>query len=59
MSCPARTRAAWATSRIAVVTKLLNQPVSVGGGLRYWAEGPDSGPHDWGLRRVVTLLFPK
>jgi hypothetical protein len=23
-----------------------------------WAEGPDAGPHGWGLRFVLTLLFP-
>jgi hypothetical protein len=27
--------------------------------VRYWAEGPDSGPHGWGYRVVITLLFPK
>jgi hypothetical protein len=36
-------------------------PVSVGGGVRYWADSPDSGPEQggWGVRTVVTLLFPK
>jgi hypothetical protein len=41
------------------VTKVGDQLISVGGGVRYWADGPDSGPHGWGLRFVVTLLFPK
>jgi hypothetical protein len=41
------------------VTKLGNQLVSVGGGVRYCAETPDGGPHGWGARLVFTLLFPK
>ena len=32
--------------------------IQVGGGLRYWAESPDNGPEDWGLRFEVVLLFP-
>jgi hypothetical protein len=27
-------------------------------GARYYAETPEGGP-DWGLRFVMTLLFPK
>lgn len=30
------------------VTKIGNQMVSFGGGVRYWAESPDSGPEGWG-----------
>ena len=41
------------------VTKLGGQMVSVGGGLSYWAEGPDSGPEGLGGRLVFTLMFPK
>ena len=41
------------------VTKVGDQLVSIGGGVRYWADSPDSGPHGWGLRLIVTLLFPK
>ncbi len=26
---------------------------------KYWAEAPDNGPKDWGLRLQLTLLFPK
>ena len=44
---------------VSKVTKIDTQLISVGGGVRYWADGPDSGPHGWGLRLVVTLLFPK
>jgi hypothetical protein len=52
----------WSVPINATATKLLKfgeQPVSIGGGVRYWAESPDSGPHDWGLRLIVTFLFPK
>jgi hypothetical protein len=31
----------------------------VGGGLRYWANSPDSGAEGLGVRLVFTLLFPK
>ena len=41
------------------VTKVGGQLVSVGGGLRYWADSPDSGPEGLGFRLVFTLLFPK
>lgn len=43
------------------VSKLLRLgklPVSIGGGVRYWADGPSGGPHGWGARAIVTLLFP-
>lgn len=51
----------WSTPINAFVTKLLKfgtQPVSIGGGVRYWAASPDSGPHGWGARLIVTFLFP-
>ncbi len=35
------------------------QIIQVGGGVRYWADSPDSGPEDWGLRLQLTFLFPK
>jgi len=25
---------------------------------RYWADSPDAGPHGWGARATLTLLFP-
>jgi hypothetical protein len=28
-------------------------------GARYWAESPQGGPEDWGLRVQLTLLYPK
>jgi hypothetical protein len=33
-------------------------PVSLGGGVRYYASAPRNRP-DWGLRMIFTLLFPK
>lgn len=43
----------------AKVTKIGNQLVSIGGGLRYWADSPESGPEGLGARVFVTLLFPR
>jgi hypothetical protein len=41
--------------------KVGSQPISVQGGLRYWADSPDAGPEEGGLgfRFNVTFLFPK
>jgi len=54
---------AWSVPINAQVTKLITigtQHVSLGGGLRYWAESPDnSGPEGFGGRLIVTFLFPK
>jgi hypothetical protein len=41
------------------VVKLGGQLASVGGGLRYWVDSPDSGPEGFGLWFVFTLLFPR
>lgn len=41
------------------VTHFGGQLISLGGGLRYWVDGPDGAPHDLGFRLVVTLLFPQ
>ena len=38
--------------------KIGQQPVQFTLGGRYYAEKPEGGP-DWGLRFVVTFLFPK
>jgi hypothetical protein len=40
------------------VSKFGSQPVSYAGGIRYYAEAPDSGA-EWGLRVVLTLLYPR
>jgi hypothetical protein len=44
---------------VSKVSKLGDQLVSFGGGVRYWADSPDAGAKGFGLRVVVTLLFPK
>jgi hypothetical protein len=41
------------------LTRFGKQPVSIGGGVRYWADGPDNGPEGWGVRVLLTYLFPK
>ena len=52
-------REQWAVPVNAVVskvTRLGDQLVSFGAGARYWADSPDSGPHGWGFRLVLTFL---
>jgi len=52
----------WSVPLNGFITKLLKvggQPLSIGGGFRYWADSPDNGPHDLGFRIIFTLLFPK
>lgn len=44
---------------IGKLTKVGGSPMSFTGGVRYWADSTDNGPHGWGARFVVTLLFPK
>ena len=51
----------WSVPVNAMVSQLFKigkQPIQVGLGGKYYAEGPDGGP-DWGLRFAVTFLFPK
>jgi hypothetical protein len=55
-------RSQWTVPVNATVTKLLRigtRPVAIGVGARYYAESGDAGPHGWGARLVVTLVFPK
>lgn len=40
------------------VMKFGNQLVSVGGGVRYWAESSKNDVKGWGLRLQFTLLYP-
>jgi hypothetical protein len=42
------------------ISKLIKgkQPLSIGGGVRYYVEKPAGGP-DWGVRLTLTLLFPQ
>lgn len=41
------------------VIRLGKLPVSLGGGLRWWADSPPNGAEGFGLRLQATLLFPK
>jgi hypothetical protein len=53
---------AWSVPINATVSKLVRfgeQRVSLGGGVRYWADAPDGGPEGWGFRLIVTFLFPE
>ena len=52
----------WSVPVNAGASKLLrfgNQLVSLGGGVRYWLDSPDSGAEGFGLRLTATLLFPR
>jgi len=52
----------WSVPVNASASRLLrlgNQLVSLGGGLRYWLDSPDSGAEGFGLRLTFTLLFPR
>jgi hypothetical protein len=44
--------------QVSQLTKLGRQPISIGAGARYYVVRPDGGP-EWGIRTVLTLLFPK
>jgi hypothetical protein len=44
--------------QVSQLLRLGKQPVQIGLGGRYYADGPDNGP-EWGVRFVFTLLFPK
>ena len=45
---------------VSQMLKVGNQPLTLQGGARYWADSPDgAGPEGWGFRLAVTLLFPK
>lgn len=51
----------WSVPMNVTISKLLkfgSQPVSIGGGVRYWLASPDSGPKGFGARLIVTLLYP-
>ena len=57
----------WETEQASVPVNLLvskvsrvgQQMIQFGGGLRYWADSPDSGPEGWGLRLNLVLLYPR
>ncbi|WP_205589679.1 transporter [Chachezhania antarctica] len=44
---------------VSKVTKIGSQPVSIGGGARYYADSTPNGPDGWGARFIVTFLYPK
>lgn len=55
-------REQWAAPLNLNVSKVVSvgsQKLSVGGGVGYWMTSPESGPHGWRFRLVVTFLFPK
>jgi hypothetical protein len=43
---------------VAKIVKIDGQPVSIVGGVRYWMDSPDTGPHGFGGRLGMTFLFP-
>jgi hypothetical protein len=45
--------------QVSKLVKFGKLPVSIGGGLRYWADSPDNGPEGFGARFVMTFLFPR
>ena len=48
------------SSTVAKLVHFNRQPVSIFGGVRYWAVSPeDAGPTGWGARFGLTFLFPK
>jgi hypothetical protein len=44
---------------VAQLFKVGSQIMQLSLGARYWAETPEGGPEDWGLRVQLTFLFPK
>ena len=44
---------------VSKITKIGSQLVSVGAGLRYWVDTPESGPEGMGFWLKATLLFPR
>ena len=43
---------------VSKIVKVGRQPVSIVGGVRYWIDFPDTGPHGFGGRLGMTFLFP-
>jgi hypothetical protein len=42
---------------IAKLVKFGSQPVQFQAGMRYWAENPNTGAHDFGARFNIIFLF--
>ena len=43
---------------VSKIVKVGGQQVSIVGGVRYWMDFPDTGPHGFGGRLGMTFLFP-
>lgn len=41
------------------VSRIGNQPISLGAGVRYWLTSTQTGPHGWGFRATLTFVFPQ
>lgn len=41
------------------IVKLNDQLISVGGGVKYWAQDTDASPKDFGVRLIASFIFPK
>ncbi len=46
-------------AQVSKLTRIGDQPVSIGVGARYWADSTPTGPEGWGARAFLTFLFPK
>jgi len=44
---------------VSKVSRVGEQMIQYGAGLRYWADSPDNGPEGFGLRAILVLLYPK
>jgi hypothetical protein len=44
---------------VSKVVKVGKLPLQLSGGVRYWAEAPENGPEDFGVRLAVTVLLPR
>lgn len=44
--------------QIQKLTMFGDQPVSITAGVKYWAESPESGPHDFGGRFALSFILP-
>ena len=52
----------WQVPVRAIVSRIVRigvLPVSLAGGVTYWAQSPDNGPEGWGYRFTMTFLFPR
>ena len=44
---------------VSKVTKVGGQLISYGAGTTYWADAPDGQQEGWGVRLILTFIFPK